>query len=84
MGYDDFLRDHKTQNAVIRNIGIIGEAVKFLSDNIKKSHPHIPWKETAGTRDKLVHDYFGVNIDVVCNIAKEDLPSFVEQPERMS
>jgi uncharacterized protein with HEPN domain len=84
MGYDDFLQDHKTQDAVIRNIEIIGEAVKLLSDNIKKSHPHIAWKEIAGTRDKLIHDYFGVNIDVVWNIAKEDLPSFVDQLEAMS
>lgn len=84
MVYDDFLQDHKTQDAVIRNIEIIGEAVKLLSDNIKKSHPHIAWKEIAGTRDKLIHDYFGVNIDVVWNIAKEDLPSFVDQLETMS
>jgi uncharacterized protein with HEPN domain len=84
MVYDDFLQDHKTQDAVIRNIEIIGEAVKLLSDNIKKSHPHIAWKEIAGTRDKLIHDYFGVNIDVVWNIAKEDLPSFVDQLETIS
>jgi uncharacterized protein with HEPN domain len=69
------LKDLKTQDAVVRNIEIIGESVKLLSDNIKKSHPHIAWKEIAGTRDELIHDYFGVNIDVVWNIAKEDLPS---------
>jgi uncharacterized protein with HEPN domain len=84
MGYGDFLQDHKTQDTVIRNIEIIGEAVKLLSDNIKKSHPNTTWKEIAGTTDKLIHDYFGVNIDVVWNIAKEDLPSFVEQLKRMS
>lgn len=84
MGYDDFLQDHKTQDAVIRNIEIIGEAVKLLSDTMKNSYPHITWKEIAGTRDKLIHDYFGVNIDVVWNIAKEDLPGFVEQLEKIS
>ena len=84
MEYNDFFKDHKTQDAVVRNIEIIGEAVKLLSDNIKKSNPNIAWKEIAGTRDKLIHDYFGVNIDVVWNIAKEDLPSFVEQLKRMS
>jgi uncharacterized protein with HEPN domain len=83
IGYDDFLQDHKTQDAVIRNIEIIGEAVKLLSDNIKKNYSHITWKEIAGTRDKLIHDYFGVNIDVVWSIAKEDLPGFVEQLERI-
>jgi uncharacterized protein with HEPN domain len=84
MEYDNFLKDHKTQDAVIRNIEIIGEAVKLLSDNIKKSNPIIPWKEIAGTRDKLIHDYFGVNIDVVWSIAKDDLPGFVEQVEGIS
>jgi uncharacterized protein with HEPN domain len=83
IGYEDFLLDHKTQDAVIRNIEIIGEAVKLLSDNTKKRHPHITWKEIAGTRDKLIHDYFGVNIDVVWSIAKEDLPGFVEQLEKI-
>ncbi len=81
--YEDFLHDHKTQDAVIRNIEIIGEAVKLLSDNTKKRHPHITWKEIAGTRDKLIHDYFGINIDVVWCIAREDLPGFVEQLEKM-
>lgn len=82
-GYDDFLQDHKTQDAVIRNIEIIGEAVKLISDSLKKSNPHISWKEIAGTRDKLIHDYFGVNIDVVWNIAKTDLPVFAEELEKI-
>jgi uncharacterized protein with HEPN domain len=83
IGYDDFQQDHKTQDAVIRNIEVIGEAVKLLSDNIKKNNPNITWKEIAGTRDKLIHDYFGINIDVAWSIAKEDLPIFVEQLENI-
>ena len=83
IGYDDFQQDHKTQDAVIRNIEVIGEAAKLLSDNIKKDHPNITWKEIAGTRDKLIHDYFGINIDVVWSIAKEDLPIFIEQLENI-
>jgi uncharacterized protein with HEPN domain len=84
MEYNDFINDHKTQDAVVRNIEIIGEVVKLLSENIKKSNPGIAWKEIAGTRDKLIHDYFGVNIDVVWNIAKEDLPSFVKELQALS
>ncbi|HEX2965851.1 MAG TPA: DUF86 domain-containing protein [Syntrophorhabdaceae bacterium] len=84
MTYDDFLIDHKTQDAVVRNIEIIGEAVKLLSDDIKRNYSGIAWKEIAGTRDKLIHDYFGINIDVVWNIAKEDLPTFVEELEKIS
>ena len=74
MEYKDFLQDYKTQDAVVRNIEILGEAVKLLSDEAKEKYPNIPWKEIAGTRDKLIHDYFGVNIDIVWNIAKNEIP----------
>jgi len=84
MTYEGFLQDNKTQDAVVRNIEIIGEAVKLLSDSLKKANPNIAWKEIAGTRDKLIHDYFGVNIDVVWNITKEDLPAFVKQLQTLS
>lgn len=79
MGYETFQHDLKTQDAVIRNLEIIGEAVKIISDQIKIGHPGVPWKEIAGTRDKLIHDYFGVNIDVVWNIIKDDLPDLIQQ-----
>lgn len=57
--YDDFVEDEKTQDAVIRNIEIIGEAVKRLSEDIKEKKQHIPWRKIAGTRDHLIHGYFG-------------------------
>ena len=63
--FDVFENDFKTQDAVIRNIEIIGEAVKTLSDTLKKKYADIPWSDISGTRDKLIHDYFGVNIDIV-------------------
>ncbi|MBU0700995.1 DUF86 domain-containing protein [bacterium] len=74
MEYADFLQDYKTQDAVIRNIEILGEAAKLLSDETKKKYSNLPWKDIAGTRDKLIHDYFGVNIDIVWDIAKNDIP----------
>lgn len=79
MKYDDFLEDFKTQDAVIRNIEILGEAVKLLSDETKEKYPNIPWKDIAGTRDKLIHDYFGVNIDIVWNIVKNEIPTIYSQ-----
>lgn len=79
MGYEDFLQDYKTQDAVIRNIEILGEASKLLSNEAKEKHPNIPWKDIAGTRDKLIHDYFGVNIDIVWNIAKNEIPFLTTQ-----
>jgi len=79
MEYADFLQDYKTQDAVVRNIEILGEAVKLLSDKKKRSYPHVPWKDIAGTRDKLIHDYFGVNIDIVWDIAKNEIPFLSKQ-----
>ena len=75
----EFLADLRTQDAVVRNIEIIGEATKKLPVNFMKDHADIPWKAMAGTRDKLVHDYFGVNYDVVWRIIRDDLPSLLEK-----
>ncbi len=77
--HDEFLADLRTQDAVVRNIEIIGEATKKLPVDFKQDHADIPWKAIAGTRDKLVHDYFGVNYDVVWTIVRNDLPSLLEQ-----
>ncbi|CAB3288023.1 conserved protein of unknown function [Methanocaldococcus lauensis] len=73
MDYETFLLDTKTQDAVIRNIEIIGEAVKLLSPQIKEKYKNIPWKNIAGMRDKLIHFYFGVNIDIVWDVAKNKI-----------
>jgi len=75
MNYDQFKSDDKTIFAVIRALEIIGEATKRITENIRTSYPKIPWREMAGIRDKLIHDYFGVNIEVVWKTATGDLPS---------
>jgi len=80
---EDFLKDMKTQDAVIRNIEIIGEATKKLSDDIRSKYPEIPWKGLAGMRDRLIHQYFGVNLDIVWNVAKEELPEILSQIKKM-
>jgi uncharacterized protein with HEPN domain len=72
--YSDFLRDLKTQDAVVRNIEIIGEAVNKISLNLKREHENIPWKEMNGIRNRLIHEYFGVNFDIVWAVVSEDLP----------
>ena len=79
MEYDDFLHEYKTQDAVIRNIEILGEAAKLLTNKTKEKYPDIPWKDIKGTRDKLIHDYFGVNIDIVWDIAKNEIPTLSAQ-----
>ena len=81
MDYERFLQDIKTQDAVVRNLEIIGEAAKNISN--KKEYPQIPWKKLAGVRDKLIHHYFGVNYDVVWVIVKEELYEVILQIEEI-
>lgn len=74
-GKDDFLVDRKTQDAVVRNLEIIGEATKHVSQPLKDSRPDISWKPIAGMRDKLIHDYFGINLQLVWDVVERDLPA---------
>jgi uncharacterized protein with HEPN domain len=83
MTYTEFLSDLKTQDAVIRTLEIVGEATKRLSPAVRTRHPAVPWKNMAGLRDKLVHDYFGVNFDVVWQIVSDELPAVAAQIEQI-
>jgi uncharacterized protein with HEPN domain len=74
MDGDDFLQDEKTVYAVIRALEIVGEAAKKIPDEIRGKYPNIPWREMAGMRDKLIHDYFGVNLKLIWKTVQEDLP----------
>jgi len=78
---DDFFEDTKTQDAVVRNLEIAGEAVKNVSEDLKEKYPHLQWKEFAGLRDKLIHHYFGVNYDIVWHVVKNELPDILYQLE---
>lgn len=75
-GREAFDTDDKTQDAVIRNFEIIGEAVKNLSSKLKDSHGEIEWAKIAGMRDKLIHHYFGLKLDVVWDTVTGVLPGF--------
>lgn len=72
---ESFLEDSKTQDAVIRNLEIVGEATKNISSTFRLANAKIPWKNMAGLRDRLIHDYFGVNLDIVWEIASSELGS---------
>lgn len=69
-----FKENPLVQDGVIRQLEIIGAAVKRVSLDIRKLYPEIPWQDIAGMRDKLIHDYFGVDIETVWLTAKEDIP----------
>ncbi len=75
MTYDQFWDDTKTQDAVVRNLEIIGEATKNLSPQLRATYPDVAWKGMAGIRDRLIHGYFGVNYDIVWDIVTTELPS---------
>ncbi len=79
--YEDFLQRIETQDAVLRNLEIIGEAVKNMSLNLKKKYQDIPWKDIARMRDKIIHFYFGVNLDIVWKIVEDKLPQLKKQIE---
>ncbi len=83
MNYEQFLNDKRTQDAVVRNLEVIGEAAKNISKQLKNKFPQIPWKDLAGIRDKLIHHYFGVNFDIVWNTANEELPEVLSQLKRI-
>ena len=71
--YKEFCQITIIQDSSIRNIEIIGEAAKQIPEYIRAISSEIPWKEISGTRDKLIHDYFGVNLDILWSIIKNDL-----------
>lgn len=73
MDFNDFKGDKKTVNAVIRSIEVIGEASKKFPKSIKDKHSGIPWKKIGGMRDKLIHEYFGIDLEILWKVAKEEI-----------
>ena len=74
-GKDAFLKDRKTQDAVIRNLEIIGEAVRQVSEETRARDATVPWKQISGMRDRLIHGYFGVDLELVWEAAEREVPN---------
>ena len=75
----EFEKDVLKQKAIIRSIEVIGEATKNIPDSFKEKYPKISWKDIVGTRDKLIHHYFGVDLNSVWKVVKEDIPELKTQ-----
>ena len=76
---DHFLAGGLVQDAILRQLTVVGEAAYKISRNLKARHPEIPWHQIAGFRHRLVHDYFGIDLDAVWKIATTELPLLAEQ-----
>lgn len=78
-----FQDQYLVQDGIIRQLEIIGEATKRLSQEVRGKSPRIPWQDIAGMRDKLIHDYFGVDIDAVWLTARDDVPELKAEVSRL-
>ncbi|GAB4399567.1 MAG: DUF86 domain-containing protein [Anaerolineales bacterium] len=83
MELDQFFEDEKTSYAVVRALEIIGEAARMVPDDVRATLPNLPWREISGMRNKLTHEYFGINMKVVWRTIHEDLPPLVQELNRI-
>jgi len=83
LNFTDFSKDEKTIYAVIRAVEIIGEATRNIPDEVCTKYPEIPWREASNMRNKLVHRYFGINLEVVWQTLNEDLPMLAKALEEI-
>lgn len=80
---DEFKEDELASLAAVRLLEICGEAAKAVSDQCREENPHLPWRSLARTRDRLIHGYFDVDLDVVVNILTKDLPPVIAALEKI-
>lgn len=79
-----FLDDLKTQSAVLHQLTVLGEATRRVSEEYRSSHPDLPWKEMAGLRSRIVHDYDEVDLDQVWTVLQKDLPDLISKLETIA
>lgn len=79
LDHEGFIADDLVVDAVARNLEIIGEATRQLPEEYKRAHPQIPWTQIAGLRNRIVHDYFGLDLEIIWEIIEHDLPELEKQ-----
>ena len=83
LDYDEFAGNIEKQDSVIRRLEIIGEAVRGIPDHLRAKHPNVPWRDIAGARDILIHEYFRVDLEMAWDMVHEDLPLLETEVRRM-
>jgi uncharacterized protein with HEPN domain len=79
MSYQKFLKDHRTQDAVVRNFEIIGKALKNLPDDLRERHRTVEWRQVAGFRDVIAHGYFRIDYEILWGMVTETIPGFEKE-----
>ena len=81
--YESFLENRMVQNAVMRSFEVVGEAARRISPKLREAHPETPWRLMSDFRNKLIHDYFGLDLEVIWRTATEDTPLLLQQIEKL-
>lgn len=83
LDFDSFSRDRKTVNPVLRSLEVMGEASKRIPNEMRRRYPDIPWRRMSAMRDKLIHEYAGVDLEIVWGVVKDELPPLRPLLERL-
>ncbi len=81
MSFDDFVRDRRTQLSVLKSVEIVGEAAAQVGEDVRRANPDIPWRQIVGMRNRLVHVYFDIDLPLVWDTVRHDLPDLIARLE---